>query len=198
MPVVRSIYGDDVEVGIGEYPETHKRLPCSAILVGEVWRGENMFMDLEDKYYLCFSKSKKYRVLWISVKHMGSNDNISWVHQPLTWCPVAGIEPKSAAAAMLEFIWGNQTDCMYGAIYEDSRITAPGLLSVEALQEIKDVALGIYLKEDTPFQEPKMPESPIPGRGLSLHERGLRSREAGPNHPVYRMGWFIGETRAKR
>jgi len=181
MPIIRSIYGDEIDVGSGAYPEAHKRLPYSAIAVAEVWRGENFWMELEDIYYLCYSKSKKFRVLWRSYNDMNDKGDIIRSHQPLTWCPVIGGDPKSAASAMLEFIWS--AGDMFN---DDCKITGGGLLSVAALKEIRDVVFGVVIKDSEPFVEPE----DINGKGL-----GIRIRIAGPNNPIYRNGWTVGELR---
>ena len=198
MSIIRSIYGDDVEVGTGQCPEAYELLPTDAMLLGRVSREGNTGMDLEDNYYLSFSESKNFRLLWVSVKDLGPEVGMPRMNRLLAWCPATGIEPKSAAAAMLEFIWANQDDSTCGVIYEHSEITAPGLLSVAALQEVKDVALEIYIKDEVPFEEPKPRPKPAPGQRLSLKEMGIRLREAGPNNPIYRRGWIVGGTRLKR
>lgn len=200
MQTIRSIYGDDVEIEIGQCPETHRLQQTNSILVGEIVRVNSNYMNLEDKYYLGYSESKKFRLLWVSIKCERSAIKNPIMDQLLAWCIANEIEPKSIASAMLEFIWTNQGNRTYGVIYESSEIKAPGLLSLAALQEIKDVALGILIKDVIPFEEPK--PAPAPGfrrgKGLTLKELGIRIREAGPNNPIYRRGWIVGGTRLKR
>jgi hypothetical protein len=191
MSTIRSIYGDDVAVETGQYPEVFKLTPTNAILVGEVLRDESMYINLEDKYYLSCSESKKTWLLWVSVKGKRSYRLIPLMNKLLAWCNVSEIEPKSATAALLEFTWTNQGSRTCGVIYETSKIRASGLLSMAALKEIKDVSLGIYLKDEIPFEESKQ----VSGIGLTLKERGIRLREAGPNNPIYKRGWIIGGTR---
>ncbi len=177
MPVIRSIYGDEIEVGLGACPEVHRRLPRTAVRVCEVRRGENFWMELIDIYYLARSRQGRHWVLWLSCRDPDNRGRIVRRHRPLTWSPVSGVETKSIAAAMLEFIWsaGDLSD-------ENLEITGAGLLSEAACREIAEIASGVFLKREEPFVEPD-------------EAGGITLREAGPNHPVYRRGWIFGGRR---
>jgi hypothetical protein len=99
---------------------------------------------------------------------------------------------------MLEFVWQRGGMFCDGVVEEDSRPTRSGLLSLAALEEIRDIALGIYLKDDTPFIEPSpAPQLPLGGM-RTIKDSGIRLLECGPNHPIYRGGWVIGGVGGRR
>ncbi|MGE3550049.1 MAG: hypothetical protein AB7I29_09165 [Geobacter sp.] len=198
MPVIRSIFGDDVEVEIGNGPEIHRRMPYKATLVGEVWRGENFYMNLDDIYYLCLSRAERHWVLWLSYKYINERDRIVRIQNPVTWCLRGDTPPASAAAAMLEFVWQRGGMFCDGVVEECSRPTRSGLLSIAALEEIRDIALGIYLKNDKPFTEPSPAPQLPPDAMRTNKDSGIRLRECGPNNPVYRGGWVIGGVGGRR